>query len=186
VTTEQERQAAELMARAQTGDRPAYADLLVLLTSAARRYVRGKAGGAPWADDAVQETLLSVHRARHTYDTSRPFAPWFYAIAQRRLIDVVRRERRTSAREIGGDDLPAAAAPGPADDPEIDAAAIHAAMRALTPRQREIVSALKLEDQSVKDISARLGMSESAVKVTAHRGYKALRRLLGSRDDRAD
>jgi DNA-directed RNA polymerase specialized sigma24 family protein len=43
------------------------------------------------------------------------------------------------------------------------------------------VSALKLRDESVKDVSARLGMSSSAVKVTAHRGYRALRRLLGER-----
>jgi DNA-directed RNA polymerase specialized sigma24 family protein len=33
----------------------------------------------------------------------------------------------------------------------------------------------------VRDIARRLGLSESAVKVTAHRGYRALRRLLGGR-----
>ena len=60
-------------------------------------------------------------------------------------------------------------------------AASHAALEALPARQREIVSALKLRDESVKEVSQRLGMTESAVKVTAHRGYRALRRLLGKR-----
>jgi DNA-directed RNA polymerase specialized sigma24 family protein len=34
----------------------------------------------------------------------------------------------------------------------------------------------------VREVAGRLNMSESAVKVTAHRGYRALRRLLGGTD----
>jgi RNA polymerase sigma-70 factor (ECF subfamily) len=45
--------------------------------------------------------------------------------------------------------------------------------------QREVVSLLKYEDLSVRDVAHRLGMSESAVKTTAHRGYKGLRRMVG-------
>jgi RNA polymerase sigma-70 factor (ECF subfamily) len=182
LTGDQERQAAGLMVRAQSGDRVAYADLLVLLTSAARRYVRGSAGAVAWVDDVVQETLVSVHTARHTYDAARPFAPWFYAIAKRRMIDVLRRERRVGARELGTDDLSAVSQPEETAA-SIDVDAIRAAVRALPERQREVVSALKLKDESVREISARLGMTETAVKVTAHRGYKALRRMLGKRDE---
>ena len=60
---------------------------------------------------------------------------------------------------------------------------MHAALGTLPERQREIVSALKLRDESVKEVSERLGMTESAVKVTAHRGYRKLRRLLGGREE---
>jgi RNA polymerase sigma-70 factor (ECF subfamily) len=182
VTGEQERQAGEWMVRAQSGDRAVYADLLVLLTTTARRYVRNSAGAVPWVDDVVQETLVSVHNARHTYDAARPFAPWFYAIAKRRMIDVLRRERRVSTREVGTDDMAAMEQPA-RDEPSIDVDAIRAAVRALPEKQREIVSALKLQDESVREISARLGMTETAVKVTAHRGYKALRRMLGKSDE---
>jgi len=48
--------------------------------------------------------------------------------------------------------------------------------------QREIVSLLKYEDLSVRDVAARLGMSEAAVKASAHRGYKLLRRTVGLAD----
>jgi DNA-directed RNA polymerase specialized sigma24 family protein len=41
-----------------------------------------------------------------------------------------------------------------------------------------VIEGLKFKDQSVRDVAGRLKMSESAVKVTAHRGYKMLRRLL--------
>jgi DNA-directed RNA polymerase specialized sigma24 family protein len=37
---------------------------------------------------------------------------------------------------------------------------------------------MKMRDESVREVAGRLGMSESAVKITAHRGYQALKRLL--------
>ena len=185
MTPDQEREAAALMARAQQGDGASYSDLLTRLAAVSRQYARNRVGDVPWLDDVAQETLLTVHAARRTYDPKRPFAPWFYAILSSRMIDVLRRERRVSAREIGAEVLPEPAAASrrmtsPTGD--VDAGRLHAALHALPAKQREIVSALKLRDESVKDVSARLNMTESAVKVAAHRGYRALRRLLGSRD----
>jgi RNA polymerase sigma-70 factor (ECF subfamily) len=185
MTSQQESQATALMIRTQGGDPLAYAELLTMLAGAARRFARGRLGDVPWLDDVVQETLLSIHAARRTYDARRPFAPWFYAILSSRLIDVLRKERRVSAREIAADVLPdsyavAGGHTGGRDDVDIDQ--VKAALAALPARQRAVVSALKLEDESVRDVSRRFGMSESAVKVTAHRGYQALRRLLGRRD----
>ena len=169
------------MRLAQTGDQPAYASLLVLLTGITRKFARARVGNAAWVDDVVQETLLAIHGARQTYDSARPFAPWFYAIASSRLIDVIRREKRVTAREVATDALP-----------EI-AAAPTRPMRPLTwkrfvprshrcrPRQRMVIEQLKFKDQSVRDVAGQLKMSESAVKVTAHRGYRVLRRLLEGR-----
>ena len=178
MTPEQERQSTVWMRLAQTGDQAAYASLLVMLTSVTRQFARARVGNVGWIDDVVQETLLTIHGARRTYDPARPFAPWFYAIASSRLIDVLRRERRVSSREIPDDtlpDAPSAAATGG----DIDVEAIHAALASLPPRQRDVIEGLKFRDESVREIAARTKMTESAVKVTAHRGYRALRRLLG-------
>jgi RNA polymerase sigma-70 factor (ECF subfamily) len=185
VTREQELQAAGFMKLAQTGDQLAYASLLVLLTGVARRYARARIGDVPWLDDVVQETLLTVHGARQTYDATRPFGPWFYAIASSRLIDVLRREKRVSTRELSSDVLPEVAAGSHEAGGAIDVEAIHAAVAALPARQREVIEQLKFQDRSVRDVAGNLKMSESAVKVTAHRGYRLLRRLLGeqSRED---
>ena len=182
---EQELQAAGLMKRAQAGDEVAYASLLVLLTGVARKYARARVGDAPWIEDVVQETLLTVHGARQTYDVTRPFGPWFYAIASSRLIDVLRREKRVSARERSTDVLPEVAAEPEEAAGRIDVEAIHAAVASLPRRQREVIEQLKFQDRSVRDVAGNLKMSESAVKVTAHRGYRLLRRLLGgqSRED---
>lgn len=168
------------MRLAQSGDQIAYASLLVLLTSVTRQFARARLGGVPWIDDVVQETLLALHGARHTYDPRRPFAPWFYAIASSRLIDVLRRERRVMSHEVPGEVLPEAAGPAPAVDRDsLDVESIREAVKSLPARQRDVIEALKFEDQSVREVAGRLNMSESAVKVTAHRGYQKLKRLLG-------
>jgi RNA polymerase sigma-70 factor (ECF subfamily) len=180
VTAEQQQRSVDLMRLAQAGDQVAYASLLVLLTAVTRQFARSRLGAVPWIDDVVQETLLAVHRARHTYDPDRPFAPWFYAVASSRLIDVLRRERRVTAHEIPGDVLAdVAIAGGGSPRDEIDVEAIHAAVASLPARQRDVIEAMKFGDQSVREVAGRLNMTESAVKVTAHRGYRALKRLLG-------
>ena len=185
MTAQQEEKATALMIRAQDGDSQAYAVLLTMLSSTARQYARNRVGDVPWLDDVMQETLLTIHAARRTYDPRRPFAPWFYAILSSRMIDVLRQEKRVRAREFAGDTVPEPPS-SPASRHEaseaLDARRLEAALDALPDRQREIVRALKLKDESVKDVSERLGMSPSAVKVAAHRGYKALRRLLGGKN----
>jgi RNA polymerase sigma factor (sigma-70 family) len=181
VTREQEAQAACLMRLGQTGDQAAYASLLVLLTQMTRRFVRTRVGNTFWIDDVVQETLLAVHGARQTYDPSRPFAPWFYAIASSRLVDVLRREKRVAAREVSTDMLPDTVPEAGANEDIVDVEAIRAAVATLPGRQREVIEQLKFEERSVRDVAGRLNMTESAVKVTAHRGYRVLRRVLGDR-----
>ena len=178
MTPEQERQGAAFMRMAHAGDQEAYASLLVLLTATTRRFARARLGGVPWIDDVVQETLMTVHRALHTYDSSRPFGPWFYAIASTRLIDAVRRERRITRRELPRDPAFDVAQPS-GDDEDIDVEAIRAAVRLLPERQRDVIEGLKFRDESVRDVATRTNMTISAVKVTAHRGYRTLRKLLG-------
>jgi RNA polymerase sigma-70 factor (ECF subfamily) len=168
------------MRRVQTGDEAAYAELLVLLASASAKYARRRHGNVPWIDDAVQETLVTVHRSRHTYDPERAFAPWFYAVVATRVVDVWRREHRVARRESGRDELPERGGGEP--DPgrsAIDVERIRRAVRALPPRQRVVVEALKYRGETVREASGRLAMTEASVKITAHRGYNALRRMLG-------
>jgi RNA polymerase sigma-70 factor (ECF subfamily) len=177
------------MAASQAGNAGAYDELLRLLASAARGVVGRRIGRVDWAEDVVQDVLLTVHRSRMTYDPARPFGPWFYAIVTSRLVDALRARRRRGTAEPFDEDAlqgwsPARADTGPSDDVRL----VLAQAVARLPRvQREVVSLLKYEDLSVRDVASRLGMSESAVKVTAHRGYAHLRqRLKGAwRENRA-
>jgi RNA polymerase sigma-70 factor (ECF subfamily) len=175
-------EAAVLMARAQAGDQPAYDELLRRAARDARAFVVRRVGPAHWVEDVVQEVLVTIHKARHTYDPARPFGPWFYAIVQSRLIDALRSRKRVVSREVV-DDAVLAAQPAPRPGADADLRETLARAVAALPRvQREIVSLLKYEDLSVRDVARRLGMSEAAVKAAAHRGYRLLRRTVGLAD----
>ena len=184
VSPEQELRLAALMRRAQRGEEEAYAELLTALVPLARRFVRSRVGMVPWIDDAVQTALVSVDRARHTFDANRALGPWFYAILRRRVIDMQRQHGRIARRELAMDmppDVSATSSESAAAD-EVDFGLVRQALDRLPPRQRAIVEAIQLRDEPTRDLAARFNMSQSAVKVAAHRGYRTLRRLLGAAD----
>ena len=132
-------------------------------------------------EDIVQSAFVSLFRARHTYRGERPFAPWFHAIVRNALIDALRARARQAARESSlespGVPEPSVAATLPGEDalsPEL-ARALHA----LRGGQREAVELIHVDGLSVAEAAERAGVSVSALKVRAHRGYRALRTLLG-------
>jgi RNA polymerase sigma-70 factor (ECF subfamily) len=176
---ETEARLSNLMKAAQEGDRQAYELLLTEVATLVRTYARKRLPQWESVEDIVQETLLSVHQHRHTYDPRRPFSRWLYAIAYHRLIDFVRKQKRKNLREVseltGFEEAID-------NTTHRDAGGLfpmlYEALSRLSTRQQKIVRMLKLDELSVKEISTQTGMSESLVKVTAHRGYKNLRKLL--------
>jgi RNA polymerase sigma-70 factor (ECF subfamily) len=169
-----------LMAAAQSGDQAAYARLLGELVPYLRVLARRHLRAAADIEDAVQDILLTVHAIRHTYDPGRPFQPWIATIARRRVVDRVRVRIRTTGRETMIDLAPetSVAIPPNVEKTE-DARALRRAMDQLTPGQRQAVQLLKLEELSLKEASAKSGMTIPALKVAMHRALKALRRAMG-------
>lgn len=169
---------AAWMAAAQGGDRRAYekllADSVALVRSAARR--QGVA--FEQLDDVVQETLLTVHRVRHTYDPSRSYDAWLTAIANRRAIDALRshgrRDRRELHDEVALDNHPAAEDASAAAESEQRARGLHDAIAKLPPGQREAIEHLGLRERSLSEAAELTGRNPGALKVNLHRALKAL------------
>lgn len=166
-----------LMAAAQAGDQAAYALLLGECLPLLRAICRARLRDPAEVEDAVQDTLLTVHRVRHTYDPDRAFRPWLSAIAERRALDRLRRYGRRGARETA---LDAAAELGAEGDAESRFAArqLRAAVAELPAAQRTALQLTKLEQLSLQEASARSGMSVAALKVATHRAIATLRRRL--------
>src|SRR5579884_1197194 len=97
---ESDRRRGALMAAAQAGDRAAYEALLRDCLPLIRAAVRGQGISSDRLEDVVQDVLLTLHRVRQTFDPSRSFNAWLRAIAQRRAIDVQRRQSRQRQREV--------------------------------------------------------------------------------------
>jgi RNA polymerase sigma-70 factor (ECF subfamily) len=169
------------MAAAQAGDAQAYDRLLRALLPRLRAFVMSRLGDAAAAEDVVQNVLLSIHRARHSYRPERPFAPWLWAIARNAVIDAHRQRAGRARREVAVEDLEAVAPPVEPDEiGESLSPALRGALEALPPTQREAVELLHLKQLSVAEAALQVGVTPGALKVRAHRGYKAMRIRLGT------
>ena len=76
-----------LMRQALAGDKQAYAGVLRETSRFIRPFLAKRLNQSTEVDDLLQEILLSIHKARHTYDGQRPYKPWAFAIAKFRLLD---------------------------------------------------------------------------------------------------
>jgi RNA polymerase sigma-70 factor (ECF subfamily) len=165
------------MAAAQAGEASAYEKLLAELIPYLRRFVQRRLLNAAAAEDVVQNILISVHRARGSYRAERMFTPWLHAIARNAIIDQTRQQARRSRREIS---LEADGVAEPAADfaeplsrrlsPELEGA-----LSALPDAQREAVELIHLQGYSIAEAAERVGATQAALKVRAHRGYRAMR-----------
>ena len=177
---------SQLMARAQDGDRAAYRLLLEDLTPYLRS-IAGRCFKQPSdIEDVVQDVMLTVHMVRHAYDPNRPFGPWLLAIANRRMIDRLRRQARQKAREIALsiEHETFSAAPANHNEANFDAIVLGEAIERLPPEQRQAIKMLKLNEMSLKEAAMTSGRSIAGLKVATHRAMKSLRKMLGQRNER--
>ncbi len=170
---------AAWMAAAQAGDRGAYEKLLGDSVALIRAAARRQGVAMDHLDDVVQETLITVHRVRHTYDPARSYDAWLTAIANRRAIDALRSRGRRDSRELHDDfaldrhpDTDDASA---ATESEQSAQRLREAIAELPPGQREAVEQLGLKEHSLSEAAELTGRKAGALKVNLHRALKALR-----------
>ncbi len=177
LTLDQDRRLAALMESAQQGDAPKYESLLAEVAMLVRAFLQARGVLSHCLEDLVQETLISIHRARHTFDSRKPFGPWLFAIAQHRLVDSWRQLARGS-RDLRNYAEHVSVNGSSRMSDELVQRAIEV-LANLNPNQRLAIELLKFEGLSVKEAAYRMSMREAALKVTAHRGYEQLRRRLG-------
>jgi RNA polymerase sigma-70 factor (ECF subfamily) len=154
------------------GDAAAYETLLRELAQHLRAYFRARLyGRSADAEDLTQDTLLAIHQQRASYDASQPLTAWVYAIARYKLIDHLRREGVRLHVSIDGVGELFASEQTDAGDAAKDLTTL---MRELPPQQRLALKLIRLDQLSTQEAAAASGMSETSVRVNAHRGIKRL------------
>lgn len=161
------------MARAQAGDKAAYNQVLKAMVPAIRALVCRKISDEVLVEDVIQETLLAIHRVRHTYDPQRPILPWVAAIASARTIDALRQHGR---RQEVQDDEALQQRSVESAEATADPAILSGYLDTLPLRQREIVESVHLREQSLAQAAAETNQSLSAVKSLLHRAMVNLRK----------
>ncbi len=168
------------MLASHAGDAASYQCLLTEIMVLLQRYFarRLHGDGSEQVEDLVQETLFAIHKHRATYDTRQAFTPWLYAIARYKLIDFLRRHRRSKHLPI--DDMAEfLTSEGHGMEAEIARNDLDAVLETLPERTRNLIRHVKVEGRSVAEISKTTGMSETSIRVVVHRGLKALAARFG-------
>ena len=160
-----------LMQEAQAGDIRAYQKLLKACVPLISKIVYQKINID--AEDVIQDTLISLHKARHTYQPDKPFKPWLYAICRYRIADALRKRYRapetTELSETISSDVTFSSS---------NSAYIHATLKKLPETQQMIIIAMKRDGYTAAEVALHTGMSVNAVKVASHRGIKKLKKLM--------
>ncbi len=160
-----------LMTDGLDGDAAAHAALLRLLVPLLRVFYRRRVRGADDdVEDLVQETLIAVHTRRASYDRGRAFTAWLYAVARYKMIDHFRRVGRLQPI----DDLEESLVAEEFEASSIAKLDIADLLGHLPPKQARMIRATRLEGLSVAEAASVEGIGESDVKISVHRGLKAL------------
>ncbi len=168
-----------LMQLALAGDKQAYTEVLRETSRFIRPFLAKRLNQPTEVDDLLQEILLSIHKARHTYDGQRPYKPWAFAIAKFRLLDHLRAHYADHLRHA----VEISEVENSLSEHVTEAALTYESIREeihlLPEKQAAILQMMHQDGYTAKEVAEKIGMKESAVKVAAHRAYKVLRKRLG-------
>jgi RNA polymerase sigma-70 factor (ECF subfamily) len=161
------------------GDAVAHTALLRALAPLLRSFYRRRLRGADEdAEDLVQETLIAVHTRRASFDRERPFTAWLYAIARYRMIDHFRRQKLSVSIE----DVEAILIAEGFEDAANAQMDVDQLLAGLPAKQARAIRNTHIDGLSVAEAAYKQNIGESDLKVSVHRGLKALTaRIKGER-----
>jgi len=165
--------------RVLDGDTELYRVLVERYRRLFGRYAVGMLGDRDAAADAMQEAFIRAYDSLASLRNPDGFGHWFFRILTNQCHNAVARRRPTS--DVAAVDLPA---PDRADRLVEQAelgAALEAALKELTPEQREAFVMKHVDGRSYEDMAQLLGVGVDALKMRVHRARDALRASLRGR-----
>ena len=177
---------AEIIARVRSGDRDAYAELVLRHAQVAHR-TAALLGAGPDSEDVVQEAFVKAYRALGRFRDGAAFRPWLLQIVANEARNVHRSATRRSARERATMALPDSLLPGAGQATDPSALAVSAerrvqllaAVRHLPENHRLVITCRFLLDLDEHETAMVLGWPRGTVKSRLHRGLRQLREQLG-------
>jgi RNA polymerase sigma-70 factor (ECF subfamily) len=164
----------DLLRSVRSGSPAAAGELVARHWDRAHRIAFAILGDPHLAEDATQESMISILDNLGRFDTRRPFEPWLHRIVANRALDLARsRERR--------EQLPRRMVAPPAADSGSDPQLL-AALAALPPEQRAVVVLRHVAGYGTNEIARALGLRRGTVGSRLRRGLDRLREDLEDGD----
>ncbi len=177
----------EFVRRLQENDPEAYEELIENYADMVYRIAYRILQDPHDAEDAMQETFLTVYRRINSFRGESKFSTWLYRLATNVALDMIRARQRKQGRDVVWDDSEEEGAPLPdtfTPLPEelllrqeaIDL--LEEAIAHLSPKLRTALVLYELEGLPMREVAEILGISESAAKVRVHRARAQLQKYL--------
>jgi len=169
----------DVIERARTGDRSAFAELYDTHCDAVYRYVLYRVREPSDAEDLTSEVFTRAFANIHRYRwQGKSFLAWLYTIARNAVTDRRRRDRPT----VELDNAYGIAEEGPtAHDHAVrgeQVDALKGAVKHLTTEQQEVLVLRFVENMSSRQVAKVLGKNEGAIRALQFRALGRLRKLL--------
>jgi RNA polymerase sigma-70 factor (ECF subfamily) len=158
---------------ARRGDRDAVVRLLERVQPDIHRYARSSCRTSADSEDAAQQALWLLSRHVGSIRAFAALSAWLYRVVRRECLRLARRIGLIDSVE--DDALEARLAQLPAMELRLDLAA---AFEALPPHYREVAVMRDLQEMTIDEIAAELGLSRQATKARLHRARLLLREYL--------
>ncbi len=162
--------------RAQVGDREAFDHLFLWSERFLRPHIRNIVRDTAATEDVLQNVFLTIYRKIRWLQDPELFRPWLYRIATRSAIDY--RRKHTAYREEPLDDLTLAARTEINPLRQLMAGEALRNMDGISVESRAILSLHYLEEMSIDEAAAVLGIPVGTAKSRLARGIQSLKSLL--------
>ncbi len=166
-----------LATKAIAGDKAAYARFLSQIAALLKPRM-ARSLPSSYVEDALQETLMAIHKSLHTLDVNKSVAAWVYAIAHYKIQDQLRHIYKNAVL----DDFDETAFKQEAHFEAVSENNLDDLLKTLSAKEVRILKLLKVEEYTVNEIAQELKMTPSNVKVTAFRAIRKLREHLAEED----
>lgn len=169
----------ELVRRATEGDDDAFRLLVRHVHPTLRRWALAKTGDADAADEAVQRTLIRMHRGLGRFSGDSALTSWLYRILSNVVIDMHRAESSTPT--VTEETLEQMREQAEQPDPvrALHAGRLADAVRdffeALPPRQREVMELVDFEGLQAVDVAEMMGIEPVSVRAHLFKARRAIR-----------
>jgi RNA polymerase sigma-70 factor (ECF subfamily) len=168
----------DLIARWKRGEERAATELVARHAQALARFA-SSFGARDDIDDLVQETFVRAFQSLDGFRGESSFRTWLFTIERRLLLDRRRAEKRRPSRvEVQEGD---ASTEYDALDVLVAGEAaqrVRAAMKQLSPTQREVFALRVSEGLSYREIAEVVGTTEGAARVHYHNAMRAVKEYL--------
>jgi RNA polymerase sigma-70 factor, ECF subfamily len=160
-----------------TGDPTAFAELVRRHRDRLWAVAMRTLGDREEASDALQDALISAFRNAASYRGDAAVTTWLHRVVVNACLDRVRRRKARPSVPLG--DLEVSSSRD--DQAAVDARImVCAALAQLPEPQRLAIVLVDLQEMSVAEAAAELGVAEGTIKSRCSRGRTEMARLLGA------